>query len=528
MLAVYLNSGATGGDADDDEEEVAARPSYRERVERHIRLLNYGDDRAAADATRQLLSMGPSILPILLDQLLKLEHHPHALSPRSQILIETLLGDFGLQTYLQTAEALRGVHRASPAFPAVLRVLEGLGPHVVVELCRGAPPNIYGVCAPLVHRLGAGCSQQLVELLAADADEVPVEIIPAFLPLWAENPEILREAWDSLKPGPRGHLTDAIIAWDLPALHDLRIAALQGGNLNAVPVLAALDPSVDALRALVLDLGDRAPQLARQLAMLLDASAGPAADRGAVDEVLPLIDSTDPVVRRRGLAALLHAGDDPRALERLRLMAADPSDALGGVALVALARSGEPDIEAAFAARVRAAELSVEERVHLHCTGALRPAETIPLLLRLLRTESPRTATLVAQLLAHREYPVRSVLKALGRHRYSPIESAIAPLVWARWPQIEGEVIDCLGSDDREVAVAAVDLLGGLGSRACLPALGARLLGERDEPEPILNALELHGPAAATHLREFAAADPEFARTIGVLRRRDLLLRLGD
>ena len=196
------------------------------------------------------------------------------------------------------------------------------------------------------------------------------------------------------------------------------------------------------------------------------------------------------------------------------------------MALAALVRAGERDTEAAFAARVRAAELTLAERVHLHCVVALRPSESVPLLLRLLRTESPRTAALVARLLAHADFPVRSVLKALGRHRYSPIEATIAPLIWARWADMEAQVIECLSSDDREVVVAAVDLLGGLGSPDCLPALGSRLLVEREEPEPILNALELHGAPAASYLREFAAADPEFARSIGVLRRRDLLLRL--
>jgi hypothetical protein len=530
MFAVYLNGGAGGGDADEDEHEALPRPTYRERVERHIRLLNYGDDRAAADATRQLLSMGPSILPILLDQLLRLELHPQALSPRSQILIEELLGDFGLQTYLQTAEAVRGVHRASPAFPAVLRVLEGLGPHVVVELCRGVPPDFYGVCAPLILRLGPGCDQQLFELLEASPDEVPAEIVPTFLPLWACEPSLLRNTWDRLSPERRERLTDVVISWNLPDLDDLRREALAGGAVDALPVLAARDPSPEGLRRLVEESRHLAPGVAEQLELLLDAHAqGPSpGDRGAIEESLPLIDSTDLVVRTRGLAGLLTALDDPRAIERLRLLAADPSDTLGGAALAALARGGEPDIEAAFAARVRSAELSLLERVHLHCVAAMRPTQSVPLLVRLLRTESPRTAALVARLLAHSDYPIRSVLKALGRHRYSPIEATIAPLIWARWPTVEAEVTECLDSDDREVAIAAVDLLGGLGSGDCLPALGRRLLAEREEPEPILNALELHGPPAATHLREFAALDPEFARTVGALRRRDLLLRLGD
>lgn len=525
MLAVYLNGGGGGSTDANGEDEAPVRPTYRERVERHIRLLNYGDDRAAKDATRQLLSMGPSILPVLLDQLLKLEHHPHALAPRSQILIEQLLGDFGLQTYLQTADALRGVHRASPAFPAVLRVLEGLGPHVVVEICRGVPPDVYGVCAPLVHRLGPACSVQLDELLETNPDDVPVEIIPAFLALWSEQPELLLDTWDQLPPYGREILARTVLCWDLPNLDPLREAMIASGDHDLLPVVAGRSPDLDALRERV---GDQDTELVAQLEMLSAACRADPSDRTPIEEALPLLDSPDPVVRRRGLAVLLQWRDDPRGSERLRSMAADPSDALGGVALAALARAQEPDIETAYAARVRAAELSIAERLHLHCVTALRAPECVPLLLRLLRTESPRTAALVAQLLAPTQYPVRSVLKALGRHRYSPIEAAIAPLVWARWPAIEPDIIECLVSDDREVVIAAVDLLGGLGSAACLPALGRRLRDAADEPGPVLNALELHGPPAATHLREFAAANPELAKTVGVLRRRDLLLRLGD
>jgi hypothetical protein len=525
MLAAYINAPPFGDD-DSEDDDRPAKPSYRNRVERHIRLLNYGDERTAADTTRQLLSMGPGILPVLLQQLLRLDQHPQSLSPSSQLLIEELLGDFGLQTYLQTADAVRSVHRASPAFPAVLRVLHGLGPHLVVELCRGTPPDIYGVCAPLIHRLGAGCNQQLVTLLTHDPARVPGEIVSAFIPLWAAEPDALLSVWGQVSPEARARIAPHVLAWNLPGADRVRREALEAGIIDAIPATIARQSSLRELIELGGQIRRLAPDLAAQLAVLTAAQEGTAV--GDVELAFPLLDSPDSDARMRGTEGLLADLGDPRAVERLRLMAANPTDALGGLALNALASTSEIDLDAAFVARLRGAELTVAERAHLHLFVALRRPESIPLLLRLLRTDSPRTAVLVSELLSPFEIPIHLVLKALGRHRYSPIESSVAPLIWSRFPLAEAEVVECLSSDDREISSAAVDLLGGLGSPDCIPALGQRLRDANDQSGPILNALELLGPPAADKLREFSAENPELSQSLGVLRRRDLLLRLGQ
>ena len=66
----------------------------------------------------------------------------------------------------------------------------------------------------------------------------------------------------------------------------------------------------------------------------------------------------------------------------------------------------------------------------LRFVAARRANACVMPLTRLLRTESRRTASLVAELLVGLEPPIRPLLKALGRHRHSPLEEAIAPLAW--------------------------------------------------------------------------------------------------
>ena len=530
MFGAYTALGAPPSSEDDDD-PVLPGPTLRDRVETVIRLLNYGDEGAAQEAMRQLLSMGSCVLPVLLDQLRRIEHHPGALSPRCQLLIEELLVDFGLQTYLQTADSLPGVHRASPVLPAITRVLARIGPHLLIELTRGTVQDPVGLAAPLMWRWGQDALGPLRELLLAKPAGVSDGLLRAILPVLARYPDALTDLLASLDTPGRDRLVKGIGHWPLPGLPDIVDEVMDSAQTSPMVVsIACRHPSQfrDAvLRRLVDSLNPVDPALAQTICAILDI--GTPREEGDIHQVRASVEGAlrtidDPGGDRLGaLKILAWHTSDPRAFERVVGLAGDSMDPLGGIALVRIAQLPGSPLEPCLMARLRSAELTLSEQCCLQYALATCADEVGGLLQRLLRTESPRVVPLVARLLTPHAPTTEGILKALGRHRYSPVESEIASLLWARWPQVEAEVVACVASTDREVALAAIEMLGSLGASQCTAPLLARPMADAEVLEPVMNAVELLGPDALPHLEEFIEAHPELSWMSTIERRRAML-----
>lgn len=535
---------------------LQAPPTLQKRVERLIGILNYGDQRAVQDATRQLLSMGTGVLPALLNHLLRLEQRPGALSAACQLRLEELLADFGLQTWLQTADAVHAIHRASPVLPAMTRVLTRIGPNLLVELARGPTIDPVGLGAPLLARLGPDVGFPLLELLRARPEQTPASLLLASLPVMARHPEVLDQLLDALDTRGQSHLMEALAPWPLPGQAQrlqrlaqgqdpaLQRLALEEALLRAEPgQLPALlrqhwaleDPAHNATHALLTLLEPQEARallrtlddpLAQDTLALLEADAGPT--REAVERALEWMERPEQADRVAGVLLLSAHWEDPRAGERLVALANDGTDPRGALALGALCRVQHEAFADVLLARLRSAQDRPPGRLAMRCAAARAPQSVEPHLLRALRAESPRIASLAALLLAPRALPAAPLLKAMGRHRYSPCEPLVAPLLWARWPSLVQEVVDCLDSGDREVSQAAVVLLGGLGHPDSAPGLLGALEREQDDPELILNALEMLGPPVRGALLEFAQQHPEFSRRFALSRRAALLEQLGQ
>ena len=557
MLAHYLGLGAR---RTEESGESLWPVSLEERVQGLISRINYGDEETAIQASRSLLSMGPGILPIVFARLLSLEHNPRALSPRCQLALEEILGDFGLRTYLLLALEMGSVHRASPVSPAILRVLTAIGPHTVTEMSRVPALDPAGAVAPLMWRFGAPGCAHLQEVLSSRAEDIPDGLISATLPTLADDAELFSGMVARCEGDGLLKLIQGLAPWLYDravfeaivekgedeaaaiALTEIAVRTCKdpGGRQGALMALVkqsagAGAPSREVVTSLLGALPLEALMGADDESLLTDLLGEKEAsglrtffdgwqsddDRRIVERALVLVD--DPALKRVGVRVLGACMDDPRAVERLVSLAGDPAEPCGTLALLALARAGLGPLEALMAARVRGAWDRGSEVLSLRFAAALAAQEVQGILLRLLRAESQRVASLAARLLAPLDPPLESLFKALGRHRHSAIEPSIAPLIWARWPEVRGWLALGLASEDREVCQAAVDMAGVLGE----PRFGEPLLKlmERDEDfvEPALNALELIGAEAAPLLRRFSEQRPELARSFDAGRRLKLM-----
>ncbi len=565
MLLLVHHFGPPARSNQDESPDDNTRDALQRRVERLVNQLAYGD--RAQDAAARLLSMGPGILPLLLAHLRRLEQDRDALSPRAQRAVERLMADFGLQAYLHSAEHIASIHRSSPAFPAIVRVLMDVGPLLVGQLMRRSPCPDSNVLVPLFHRFGAQTVPGLLDLLREDPNAIPDDLLHAALPLFAAEPALLDGLMVQCADAPRRRLAMATMPWPLPNRRALITAALDDPDPElaaaamverAVALVASHPHQDDALHKALIALARSAlakesPRLRHQAHLMLavlepavvlealgaefeDAAAATEAQivarlilrddpdpRRAVEDALEMIEGRDPLARRASVRALGAFRGDPRAQERLVALAQDLHDPLGALALVTLARAGLGPLEDLLALRVRAANRDAERLFFVRLAAAFSPAAVQQRLFRLLRTESIRAVRLAALLVAPLQCPTQDILKALGRHRYSPIGACVAPLLWACWPQRSDQVQAALTCEDREVRHAAIITIAALGDAHQGDALLGALEDDAELAEPILNAIEMLGAPMASRLSALARQKPEMEPELGLGRRTQLL-----
>ncbi len=511
--------------------------SLDERVERLVGLLNYGDDETARQAVNRMMSLGPSILPPLFEHLLRLEKRQTAMSGRCQLLVEELLTSFGVQLLLQAGPNIARVDRSSPAYPALLRLLRMLGPEGAYEVLQTrARLNEVTVRAPYFAQLGVGALNgaadyleserfrgrpSLVLPLAANVDAVPV--------LYAEASSLGRE-----------RMLQTLLPWLDKALTRQCLGLVEPASTHEwMEYLLCHDadlwPRERVPFELVVDVGSPALVLERvchlrdeAVTSLAEALGYERVDKEGVELALEMASSSDRTRRHLALRLLGRFPSDPRAVEYLRALAANPQADEGALALLILADAcrGERDadwlgpFDEMLQTRVRGAEIAPEEIWYLRLAVDRRPGLFQDVLIRLLRYAAIHVVHTAALLFRGlHEVPLDAVLHALGRQRYSPAESLVAALLFGRWPAAEAAIVAGLESEDRDVRQASIDLLPCVRSYGWLELLPELIKRHPQSAQGLLNGAEAMGkPAAAVLLRLIEEA-PVIAREHGVNRR---------
>ncbi|MFN3201420.1 MAG: hypothetical protein ACE366_23665 [Bradymonadia bacterium] len=370
-------------------------PSIPKRVTQLLSTLT-GDDEADAQALKQLLALGPAIVPLLLEHLLGHLRGSSTLSPEVQGQLERLIADFGLAASGPLFEHLVHSKATTRSGPALLRLLDRLGPRGA-QMClekactdprllwtttrmrlrtpQRPDPEALALSAllnvPPAHR------HRAFEMCAAWAADYP-DLLPRLLTRWLETGDAhgamlllsWLQSWAPLITAPVCH---AAAVADRPELRQgaLRLAALRPDlALDGLVFTALSDPEVEVRRAaarLLPVLSTALPSDRRQRALDDD---DPDVAHGVVlgawahglriqsppralveDPRWPLLAPDTEDVVGRALAALaddvgqretaiwalaLGGPEDPRAQERLLLMARkgpDRSQALAALSL---------------------------------------------------------------------------------------------------------------------------------------------------------------------------------------------------
>ncbi|PIV99620.1 MAG: hypothetical protein COW42_10470 [Deltaproteobacteria bacterium CG17_big_fil_post_rev_8_21_14_2_50_63_7] len=416
------------------------RGALQPRIARHIDALASTDPAVCKAAQNALLSMGAGIIPYLLAHLERVDSAPFELTAAQQLKIEALLADFGPQTMVQTRRFLRRVHRVSPVFPALLRVLQGIAPDFVDEVSSRGDEFPFSLLAPFVKHVHRQSSEEeFLEIIARSEGD---SFLVACLPFLSEE------------------LVDRLAT----------ISAARAADIRALWFRVALQP------------------------IALPTDPRPRLDENALRELLEAETNTAAEVVQ--LAANLA---DPRVHERFfRLIAArESSTEVASTALRELARAGVRDLQPQLNRLLRAPQLGQADIDRLRVMALFCPEPAAQALTISLRSETPRVVVRAAEILCvlPLENYVHAYLKALGRHRYSPLEPILAAPILARWEVLSDKVVEAVEHDDREIQLTAVELVAVYPGPSVVPRL-LKVLGNQDYfTEVILNALEVMGPS---------------------------------
>lgn len=539
----------------------APEPS-RHRVAELCRELS-GDARRDRPLQNRILSLGPGIVPLLVEEHATLLRHPGRLQPAVLARFEETISDFGLAAVPVVAAHLARVSPTSPVALSLLRVLARLGPGGAAPTLRAglASPQLAAYLPrwrlPGTTRNVGGV---LTQVLRDRPAETRAEDLDALAGLLAAHPGVLAELWRRFAADEAGRRTliDFQIAW-LPlaqpesaalGLADaspvVRLAAVRLADLIHEPSLtaplvarAATDPDPTVRVAAVRALGHgAAPELvqvlrgaaddpdarvaltARQALRLaapglalpppVDAEGTrdglallAASDAADVDALLAGLDAASPDTRR--LAAELlgeHAGTDPRAKERLFRATEGRDLPLAAMAALALARFGEPEAPELLARQVR--ELAAPDVLHLmqETAQVLGPAAAVPLARRLRSDASTRVETLLAVMRAvPYETAVPPLLRALEATRATRAEGQIAATLAVGGPEVRAALDAGLQQPGRGLLTPALAWLAAYATPEDLPVLMDLL--DRHPPLRgiVLGLIEAQGEPAREALR---------------------------
>lgn len=474
-----------------EEEELESDPlrddTREQRIVRWVAALAGSDDERA-EAERCLLSMGSPVIPLLLTQLEQSEGQPLALEPVQQLTLERLVSDFGPQAALSMRRHLRRVHRASPAFPAMLRILQGIGPGHT-ELARSGDIP-FSLLAPLLSRLST--LEETLSKLDSHNEGLELMAIAALPRLDADRALAARRCEDN--PAFAACLLEVLERWALPEWKDFVEAHGGSGAWPPLEASHAMCPQVEEVLS-----AERVPEILSTLSQA---------------------ELEEPSAILLELATRL---DDPRVQERF-IRHAQSDHGGGALAFRELARNQVQGLQPLLNHLLQSPALSPADMLHLKAAVSLWPEPCLQALSMALRSETPRMVTRASEVLATLplEQHLRIFLKAFGRHRYSPLEPYLAAPILCRWQSLEPHVIEALEDSDREVQVAAIELLGFYGNAEHVSVLMAQWGRVQHLDDVLLNAVELIGPEAA---EGFSAAIAAHRSENVLLTRRQEILR---
>lgn len=276
-----------------------------------------GDPERDRPLCNRVLSLGPDVVPLLVDEIARALRDPDGAHPARLARLEELVADFGLAAVGPVTARLARIQPTTPLGPSLVRVLRRLGaPGAVAFLRAGLEQPDLAPFLPRWRLPDGRVSDPGAALLAALADR-PAERrrgdLDAMAGLLADHPRVIDALWERWDDAGRVALLDWLAAW-LP-LAEARF------------VRAGLEDAAPAVR-----------QAAARLAGLL-------ATPGLLDPVRALARDPDPACRTAAVHALAAF---PTARDALRAAAADEHPDVAVAAVLGLLRRSEDEAAAAL------------------------------------------------------------------------------------------------------------------------------------------------------------------------------------
>ncbi len=560
VVALLVIRATRGGPREEEGAAGPVRPDHRIAA---LCARLTGDQARDRPVLNRILSLGASVVPLLVDELAEALRQPDGPDADKLARLEELIADFGLAAIGPVAARAARIQPTTPLGPSLMRIVRRLGaPGAVAFLRAGLDQPALAPFLPRFRQTDEGYEPATV-LLAALRDrpgERRRRDLEAFAGLVADHPRVIDTLWSKWDEPGRVALLEFLADWrpladvrharlgladpapsvrvaaaalasllaDAALLAPLGSLALDGDRrcraaaaeaLAAVPgagsalEAAVADADVDVALTALLGLARRDREAAVRA---LDRAAALTEDprgrllrpalAGAGTDPAPLLDaleSDDPKVREVAIAGLAALVEDPRARERL-ILAADALDAGDRArAVEALAQAGDSTAADLLARAVREAPARDDLRRLQHAARRLGPGALVPLARRLRSEAADR---LDAQLAILRAQPyaaaVAPMLRALESVRLGEVEGALTATLHAGGPDVRAALRDGLLQPGRGLLAPALRYLAGYGTPEDLPMLVD--LFDRHPPlrNVLLNLIEAQGPAAIEVLAE--------------------------
>jgi hypothetical protein len=541
------------------EEEPPARPDHR--VTELCALLS-GDAARDRPLLNRILSLGPTVVPMLVDELAETLRNPEGVDAARLARLEELVADFGLAAVGPLAARMARIQPTAPLGPSLTRVLRRLGAPGAVAFLRAALDQPALAAFLPRWRLSDGGHDPAPVLLAA-LRERPLTLrrrdLDTLAGLLADHPTVIDTLWARWEEAGRVTIVEWLCDWLpladarlarraladpapgvqraaaalaelladpelLPALQDLARDPQPASRMAAARALAAFEGAEPALEAAAADpdpevavrgvLGllardrDAAVWALGNTALAGDARGRllSAALRSEPDRepLLAALESADPRLREVAISALaVDAPSDPRARERL-IRAADGEDPQDrAVAVAALAFAGDSTAPDLLARAVREAPERRDLLRLQRAARALGAAALLPLARRL-RSEAPER--IAAQLAILRAQPyaaaVAPLLRALESARLGEIEGALTATLHVGGPEVQAALHDGLLQPGRGLLTPTLRYLASYSTPADLPLLVELFDHHPPLRNVLLNLIEAQGAPAASVLVE--------------------------
>ena len=493
LLALLLLLGADDPDAADDES-----PDDENRrgtnVTRQIGALNYGTVEAVEQAKRELLSVGPRIVPQLLEHIARLDSNPRALTGDTQVRVEQVAGDFSLGGYLALRGDLAQIAPDSVTRLSIRRVMERIGVPVLEQAVR-EPESV---------------ARRYFDPAVADLLDAALDYLPAHLATFPpEQRQVFAHA-TAIALGARASVP--LESLPIEVVDELR--ALSSPHAGGVRTRWGPDGAV-GLSASGLTAGEAAAEFI-DLRVVLGLQSP--SDREAVELGWSADGEPEDDGGRRWLRWAWDHTDDARVREAVLSLAAGDSPAFA----LALARAAADDPGTASEGLRRRLRSAWPRGVHPDwgCVVARRiGSSAVRMLVEGVCGAPTESARLCARSIGEldSEAMAPTLFAAVGRQGRDGCPVAV-DFIGARSALWSGRLVASLGAEDADVRRGAIALCGRFRvAEAVAPLL--QCVQRPSDRLAALRSLEEIGAVAAAPMHNLGAelttsvtADPDFVR----------------